>query len=248
MARRQADGICRVCGDFGKLTFEHIPPKCAFNRDPLKAYKLDQFWALEAGERARYRSDQRGAGEYALCDECNNERGGLWYAPEFCIWAQVVAGIITGHFPEDEKVTWLTVGFKNVRPPRFLKQVVSMLLAINKPQFGADNPALRDFVLDLGARGLPEKYQVYLSLFVGEVARAVGETPYLGALGTPAAHTGVVTELSYPPFTYVLTVGSPPLGQEGCRITHFADFDDAKQEVKLRLPVGWTLVPELKRD
>jgi hypothetical protein len=74
------------------------------------------------------------------------------------------------------------------------------------------------------------------------------DPPYLGAFGTPAAHTGVVSELSYPPFTYVLTVGSPSFGQVGCRITHFADLDDAKQEVKLRLPVGWTLVPELKRD
>jgi hypothetical protein len=73
-------------------------------------------------------------------------------------------------------------------------------------------------------------------------------TPYLGAMGTPAAHTGIVTELSYPPFTYVLTVGSPPLGQAGCRITHFADLPDDEQEVKLRLPVGWRLVPELKRD
>jgi hypothetical protein len=245
---RKIQGICRVCGEFGKLTFEHIPPQCAFNRSALKSYKLDQFWALEAGERARYKSDQRGAGEYALCDECNNKRGGTWYVPEFCLWVQVVAGIIVEHFPEDEEVEFLTVGFRKVRPPRFLKQVVSMLLTINEPKFGEDNPALREFVRDLDARRLPDQHQVYLSIFTGDVARAVGVTPYLGAMGTPAAHTGGVTELSYPPFTYVLTVGSPPLGQAGCRITAFADLPDEEQEVKLRLPVGWRLIPELTCD
>ena len=28
---RSNTGFCRLCGNYGKLTFEHIPPKAAFN-------------------------------------------------------------------------------------------------------------------------------------------------------------------------------------------------------------------------
>ncbi len=31
------EGICHICGDYGKLFFEHIPPEAAFNNHRVKA-------------------------------------------------------------------------------------------------------------------------------------------------------------------------------------------------------------------
>ena len=31
-------GICHICGEYGKLSFEHIPPKNAFNAKRAKVY------------------------------------------------------------------------------------------------------------------------------------------------------------------------------------------------------------------
>jgi hypothetical protein len=38
--------------------------------------------AFVAGQQAQWENDQRGSGYFALCDECNNKRGGVWYGPE----------------------------------------------------------------------------------------------------------------------------------------------------------------------
>jgi hypothetical protein len=32
MSRRPVIGTCHICGDHGKLSFEHVPPKEAFNK------------------------------------------------------------------------------------------------------------------------------------------------------------------------------------------------------------------------
>jgi hypothetical protein len=29
------DGLCHICGKYGKLSFEHSPPEAAFNNRPL---------------------------------------------------------------------------------------------------------------------------------------------------------------------------------------------------------------------
>ena len=31
MARQEHTGICHICGEYKKLTYEHIPPEAAFN-------------------------------------------------------------------------------------------------------------------------------------------------------------------------------------------------------------------------
>jgi hypothetical protein len=242
---RKAIGLCRVCGERRQLTFEHIPPRCAFNAESLKSYTLAEFWKLQAGERARYASEQRGAGEYALCTECNSTRGGTWYVPEFCIWAQVIGSQLQA-VPTDGSIAAVRIGLRHVRPARFVKQVVSMLLAINEPAFGDDHPALRQFVTELDRRGLPTNHGLYLALFNGDTARSLPATPWLHSLGSTEPGRGLVTELSFPPFTCALTIDGPRLGRDACPITDFAHLGpEDVEEVRLRLPLNWTVVPDL---
>ena len=48
-------GHCALCGKCGELTFEHIPPKSAFNKTPVKPVTVEsQYSAL-------------GFKQYALC-------------------------------------------------------------------------------------------------------------------------------------------------------------------------------------
>lgn len=32
---KMPDGVCNICGNYGKLSFEHVPPKGAFNDRPV---------------------------------------------------------------------------------------------------------------------------------------------------------------------------------------------------------------------
>ena len=43
-------GYCHICGTYGKLSFEHIPPESALNRKRAKVYTGDDVIKRYAGE------------------------------------------------------------------------------------------------------------------------------------------------------------------------------------------------------
>jgi hypothetical protein len=242
-------GRCRICGIQGKLTYEHVPAREAYNREPLKSYKLDQWWELQAGQPASYRSEQRGAGEYALCESCNNNTGS-WYVPELCVWVEAGA-TVTRSFPVSnesgvDKVISACMKLIGTYPVRFVKEVVAMLLALNEPEFGDFYGDLREFVRERERQGLPDRYRPYLSLFDRDVARQVGLYTALRGIGTESSHAFEATELSYPPFSYVLTIDEEPEEERLGEITALArhGYNQQVPELELRLAVNWTLLPD----
>ena len=42
MSGKDQYGICHICGKIGRLTFEHIPPKTAFNSKKAIVYNGEQ--------------------------------------------------------------------------------------------------------------------------------------------------------------------------------------------------------------
>jgi hypothetical protein len=245
MTKRHVVSTCRVCGWCGRLTFEHIPPQCAFNSSPARTYSLDQWMLFEAGEKARWENDQRGSGYYALCDRCNNERGGKWYVPEFEEWAYLGAGIVNDirRHPQRADIEAVSLKVSRCYPVRFVKQVVLMLLAINNAEFAADHEPLRRFVVERDAVGLPDRYRLFLGVFDEPVARHAGiyfplHTNETGITGFAA------TDILYPPFSYTLTIDEPGEHTRGGEITHLADLGyDEQANVELHLPYNTPLLP-----
>src|SRR2546430_993545 len=76
-------GTCRVCRRPNvKLTFEHVPPKSSFNEGRQEVFGLMDFLRRPFdGEMTGGEIEQRGAGEWSLCESCNNQTGS-WYVPE----------------------------------------------------------------------------------------------------------------------------------------------------------------------
>lgn len=62
-----SEAICRLCGELKEMTFEHIPPRSAFN-DNQKLFTSIQ----DHLDGHRYKKYPRGIGKYSLCQECNN--------------------------------------------------------------------------------------------------------------------------------------------------------------------------------
>lgn len=244
MAKAKTFGICRLCGDERELTYEHVPPRCAFNREPAKMYRLDQWVVLESGGPARYQSQQRGSGYVTLCADCNERRGGAWNVGEFCLWTKTAA-VLIGKFPEGQTVTEASFRpRKPLKPLPFTKQIVSMLLALNLPDFGAQHPELRRFVMEKERTGLPEEYRLYLSLCDLPFARWVGRYGFLGITLDGEVETVTATELSYFPFTHVLAIGPPLRMGALLDITDFTRWsrNDVFDE-KLTLPVNGSFLP-----
>ncbi len=65
--RKKVYGKCHICGTEGKLTFEHIPPRSAFNDHPAVLYRV--FNLLNVGPddeiNAKGQLMQGGIGSYS---------------------------------------------------------------------------------------------------------------------------------------------------------------------------------------
>jgi hypothetical protein len=207
---------------------------------------------IESGKPAgRARIQQRGSGAYSLCRSCN-ERAGAHYVPDFLAWIdqgnRVLAGMVPRVVQLDEELeqAHVTVTFKRVRPARFIKQVVTMLLAISPGGFSAQHLALVEYAQDPEWIGLPSEYQLYLSLYAGPLARFIGGAARLYEHPSAGWIHDFVVELAYPPFAYVLSVGETvPAVETGC-ISNAADLtihQTADYELPLLVGFGHTAFP-----
>lgn len=82
-------GTCHLCGNLTWLSFEHVPPRAAFNSRPVTRLPLQRFLesrSFSELEGMRGQQSQRGAGAFTLCEPCNNNTG-AWYGPEYVDWA-----------------------------------------------------------------------------------------------------------------------------------------------------------------
>lgn len=128
MSTKEIEGICHICGRHAKLSFEHIPPRHAFNSHKAIIYNGKEMIKKHNGEKAKYSIMQKGMGKYTLCESCNNLMG-KWYAKEYGRFAISVANDL--HNREQlTHGTQIEYHFKDVYPLRFIKQVVSMFCSL----------------------------------------------------------------------------------------------------------------------
>lgn len=124
-------GRCALCGKEGELTFEHIPPRSAFNSLRTKMYTGDQLLAdinrmpFDV-QGLQYRNRQKGSGLFSLCQSCNNLTG-TWYGDSYRDMAQIIVGAIES-WNEDPVEA---IGIRDVYVGRFIKQVISMFCSVN---------------------------------------------------------------------------------------------------------------------
>ncbi len=122
-----------------KLTFEHVPPKSSFNEGRTEVYGLMEFLNRPRDEEMTGGTvEQRGAGEWTLCESCNNKTGS-WCVPELGK-ATAAAAKLLREMPLDEidenpeevvaRVTFRGAG-RQPRPLLLVKQIVTMLLAVS---------------------------------------------------------------------------------------------------------------------
>lgn len=246
------DACCRVCGRQTALTFEHLPPKGAGNRERAEMLGVDAWLRRsDNGEFERGTVVQRGSGAYTLCDRCNTRAGAL-YVPERIEWterANVGLANMTPPVPEIDgqlEPGYATAKFKHVQPVRFLKQIVTMLLALSPGGFPPRNLDLMAFAQDPEWVGLPNEYQFYLALYCGPLARYNGGAGVLQFDPEKGWGTTYTMELSYPPFSYVLSHDEATPAIETGNITGFADLDihqTADVEIQMRVGFGHTIFP-----
>lgn len=250
MSRKKVEGICHLCGAFGPLSFEHVPPRAAFNDRPVLLQTIEQ--AMEHGLSnvgRRGRVSQRGAGGYTLCGRCNNKTG-RWYGSRFAAWCH--QGLETLARTEGKPSL---VYLHYLLPLAILKQVVTMFFSVNSEWFREKHPDLEAFVLDKERRFLSPHYRFFVYYHFQGAGRRAGVSGWLDMEG---GRTRLLSELAFPPFGYVMTFGDEAPHAEMFEITHFARYgyqEFAVTEVKLPLlethlplPGDYRTAAQIERD
>jgi len=151
--KKEHIGYCHICQKYGKLSFEHIPPKLALNNRRTKAYTGDSMIELISGknrypwdkEGLRYESLQKGFGVYTLCCSCNSLTGTL-YAEEYAKWFYSVLEMIRKNQKEYNDSFGAQFTLAKVYPGRFIKQILSIACS-SYPNFVNDYPFVKDLIL-----------------------------------------------------------------------------------------------------
>lgn len=242
------------------MTFEHVPPRAAFNSRRVHIGGLDHWLTRGAeGPGLRTTIQQGGAGFSRLCATCNSQTGS-WYASELVEWVRAAVAAISQLPPVSEidrarepHVTGLRI--EGVRPLAFVKQIITMVLTLNDVAFAERHAELREFVRNRDRVGVPNGVQLYLSLFLGPNSRLSG-VQTRGDLESGEIHT--MSEIAHPPFAYIASFEEPsPLLEVG-NITGFGDVTyttRATADVDVIVGFGHTIYPadfrtvsELERD
>ncbi|MEJ9165099.1 hypothetical protein, partial [Paenibacillus graminis] len=162
-------GICHLCGINGELTFEHVPPKSAFNDQKVIKGVFDRYANQGPDVEIKGPQQQSGIGGYTLCGKCNNTTG-QWYADNYKEWTYQSVDLILKSKGEN-------IGSYQfqIYPLRVIKQIICMFFSTNRNDFSKDYPELVRFVLNKEAKFIKPYFKFYAYLTVSNKARFSGE-------------------------------------------------------------------------
>ena len=226
-------GKCHICGAFGKLSFEHSPPRKAFNNDVVLYAEMQKLWAGGDPNVLTGTPSQRGVGAYTLCESCNNSTGS-WYGSAYVSLAKqgmeyLQAARAAGYY--------MNLPYR-IHPLRAIKQVICMFMSANSPEFQKAQPELARFVLDRRTRHLPSHIRVSAFFTISDRSRSSGVAGLMTGFGIDSCKNYILSEITFPPFGFVMSLGSPAPDERLADITYFADFGyDDERALWLRLAV-----------
>lgn len=216
---------CALCGMKKELTFEHIPPKSAFNKDKAKPISLSK----EVIESQKYPWDtdgfkytnlQKGMGKQCLCKECNNNTGS-WYGKAYVEFVRTIEYALKDVNSNEV----CTLGIKDIYPLRIIKQIISMFCSINSNRLD-EMRELREFVLNKENFGLDKsKYRICMYFTKSLITKYNGKSVIFKEKEN-GVEIRILSELTAYPVGFILYFNPNDLDDfQGVDITSFADCD-----------------------
>lgn len=248
-------GTCHLCGAHGPLTFEHIPPRAAFNDARVLEADIQKLMAADrllGADDAGGRYKQQGAGNYTLCAACNSETGS-WYAGEYVRAVKALYGLSRAVPPFASGYFAL-----EIRPLRFLKQVVAMFASACGSGFTSKHPDVVRFVKNKDSRELPDHLSFYIALFSIAGSTAFRQSGITSAASLDTGRIDTMSEIAFPPFVLVMSFSGRTPDPRLFEITWFKNygytdaslifFKMASLPVSSWLPVDYRTGAQLEAD
>ena len=224
-------GICKICKEKKELSFEHIPPRSAFNKE-TKYYSLssEDYYKnakeyIFDGRKPRTKKEQGGHGDYCLCEKCNGFLGSK-YVRDYKKFAQIAMNIMLS---EKEEAKAYKFDISDINLLNFLKQITAIFICSNDISFTKSYPELLEFVKDEKMEFLPKNFRFYMYLNIeGQIRN--GNRHFTN-------YYGEICEFTFRPFGFILNINNPDRIMEVSEITGFQFYNrfDKTKEVPIVL-------------
>src|SRR5690606_7381754 len=159
--RKMIQGVCRLCKKHTELSYEHIPPKSAFNRN-TKFISVSIIEYLKNSDvddcKLNAKIQQGGVGYYCLCQQCNNFLG-RYYVRSYQTMASIFVPLL-----KDKDFSKISIKIENISHLKFFKQIVSMFVCINSSDFTNNRIELLQFIKDPNENKFPDDVRIYMYL------------------------------------------------------------------------------------
>ena len=227
MIPKQNSGLkrCSLCGKKEILTFEHIPPQCAFNNKPILVQGHEELVNEKSYLFGKKKRSQRGFGKQSLCSSCNNSTGN-WYVKDFCNFTEQGIEIL-----KTKNRLGIVTGNYTIKPQNVIKQILLMFAATDSMRAIGNFPGVREYLLNKENVNFPDKINIYLYSNASQNKRMIGYC-VVGAIDSGRVNKWA--EINYQPFGYFFTYDSPPPNDFMVNISDFAKVPyDKEYNMKL---------------
>jgi hypothetical protein len=239
MSKKKYFGKCHICGENKKLSYEHVPPKKAFNDKATTVYKALDI--IEGGglpwnvENIRGKNMQNGMGAYTLCIDCNSKTGSR-YVNDFIDVS--VKSSDSSNITVSGNFKYARIEIYDISLVNFSKQVLAMFASVNSEDFFDAQTDLRELVMNYEETGIDkDKYAIYMYMYKGGTGRSSGISAMMKNDGTLVVSSEFVTI----PFGFVLVLNPnrETLPEYGVEITDFLnDYKPSdRANIRLNLPI-----------
>ncbi|MBD2705439.1 hypothetical protein IC229_32815 [Spirosoma sp. BT702] len=237
--KKMTEGNCAICGRFGKLSFEHVPPQSAFNDRPIFVQNHTHLTDENSPLHGKKAKSNKGFGGYTLCISCNNLTGD-WYARDFGTFAHQGMAIISNI----QEPQYYITGEYFIKPLNVIKQIMTMFMSADKSGILQSQSDLVRLLLDRESNLWPERYKIFLYSNLSSVKRLWGYSVVFDEeLGMQKW-----SEINFRPFGYLLADESIAAHEDMLDITYFSRYEyNQDATLILRTPYLPVSSPELGR-
>lgn len=181
---KAVEGVCRVCGKYGKLTVEHIIPRAAGGGEKTKIYTGDELIKAvsrrkgdEEYEKPYGKIKQNGYAEYTLCKSCNSYAG-KHYDKEFSELYNAIGYFVSLQANDKDRPAGQTldeyladkgmiVRLTKLKPHNIAKRVLTAFCSVEHEGLTDRNIEIRKAIMDNKYRPDTSNFSIYFTPHIG---------------------------------------------------------------------------------
>jgi hypothetical protein len=220
------ESICNICGDFGRLTKDHTPPKGAININQVEMLHIIDHLNAEKPTR-NTRKSQNGVKYRTLCSRCNNGLLGTKYDPAFISFVSNVGGFLR------TKIQLPRIINVPSQPQKLMRAVLGHLSAqgVNRYDHGKDTEPLRDYFID-ESLPLPNNIDIYYWVYPYKSQVQVRDCCYMDIrIGEPV----IIWFIKFFPIAFLVTWDKPQ--ELNIQFPNLDEWRNAGIEEEIEIPV-----------